>query len=104
LSFAQQQNLNPNFFPPRPKIGKFLPENIDPFLCTHLVFAFGWIKNGKLTSFEANDVAASSDGKPGLYQVPTLWISAINFPASNFGQIYTPKAQRCIPLDNNIEF
>lgn len=50
----------------RPKIGKFLPENIDPHLCTHVIFAFGWIKGGKLTSFEASDI--SSDGKVGLYQ------------------------------------
>ncbi len=50
----------------RPKIGKYLPENLDPHLCTHVIFAFGWIKNGKLTSFEASDV--SSTGKPGLYQ------------------------------------
>lgn len=50
----------------RPKKGKFLPEDIDPHLCTHVIFAFGWIKNGKLTSFEANDV--SNDGKVGLYQ------------------------------------
>ena len=28
----------------RPKKGKFLPEDIDPFLCTHVIFAFGWIK------------------------------------------------------------
>ena len=53
----------------RPKIGKYLPENIDPFLCTHIVFAFGWIKNGKLTSFEANDVSNSPDGKAGHYLV-----------------------------------
>jgi len=50
----------------RPKAGKFLPENIDPHLCTHVIFAFGWIKDGKLSSFEANDV--SGDGKLGLYQ------------------------------------
>ena len=50
----------------RPKIGKFLPEFLDAHLCTHVIFAFGWIKNGKLTSFEASDVA--STGKPGLYQ------------------------------------
>jgi len=50
----------------RPKKGKFLPEYIDPFLCTHVIFAFGWIKGGRLTSFEANDV--SGDGKAGLYQ------------------------------------
>jgi len=50
----------------RPKKGKFLPEYIDPFLCTHVIFAFGWIKDGRLSSFEANDV--SGDGKLGLYQ------------------------------------
>ncbi len=50
----------------RPKIGKFLPENIDPHLCTHVIFAFGWIKKGKLSSFEAGDISA--DGKSGLYQ------------------------------------
>jgi len=50
----------------RQKIGKFLPENIDPHLCTHIIFAFGWIKNGKLTSFEANDVSNSPDGKAGM--------------------------------------
>ena len=50
----------------RPKKGKYLPEYIDPFLCTHVIFAFGWIKDGRLSSFEANDV--SGDGKLGLYQ------------------------------------
>ena len=51
----------------RPKIGKFLPEYIDPFLCTHIIFAFGWIKNGKLTTFESSDLTAN-DGGAGLYQ------------------------------------
>ena len=49
----------------RPKLGKFLPEDIDPFLCTHIIFAFGWLKNGKLASFEENDETGS--GKVGLY-------------------------------------
>eukprot|EP00090_Calanus_glacialis_P000625 TRINITY_DN1040_c0_g1_i1.p1 TRINITY_DN1040_c0_g1~~TRINITY_DN1040_c0_g1_i1.p1 ORF type:complete len:1056 (-),score=204.14 TRINITY_DN1040_c0_g1_i1:2491-5658(-) len=49
----------------RPKIGKFLPEDIDPFMCTHIIFAFGWLKNGKLASFEEND--ETGGGKVGLY-------------------------------------
>ena len=49
----------------RPKLGKFLPEDIDPFLCTHVIFAFGWLKNGKLASFEEND--ETGGGKVGLY-------------------------------------
>ncbi|CAH1391338.1 unnamed protein product [Nezara viridula] len=50
----------------RPKIGKFLPEDIDPDLCTHIIFAFGWLKKGKLSSFESND--ETKDGKIGLYE------------------------------------
>ncbi|XP_025832277.1 probable chitinase 10 [Agrilus planipennis] len=50
----------------RPKIGKYLPEDITPDLCTHLIFAFGWMKKGKLSSFESND--ETKDGKVGLYE------------------------------------
>lgn len=49
----------------RPKVGKFLPEDIEPDLCTHIIFAFGWLKKGKLSSFESND--ETKDGKVGLY-------------------------------------
>ncbi|GBP48406.1 Chitotriosidase-1 [Eumeta japonica] len=49
----------------RQKIGKFLPEDIQPDLCTHIIFAFGWLKKGKLSSFESND--ETKDGKTGLY-------------------------------------
>ncbi|KAL1130578.1 hypothetical protein AAG570_011824, partial [Ranatra chinensis] len=50
----------------RQKIGKFLPEDIDPDLCTHIIFAFGWLKKGKLSSFETND--ETREGKVGLYE------------------------------------
>nr|CAD7445393.1 unnamed protein product [Timema bartmani] len=50
----------------RPKHGKFLPEDIQPDLCTHVIFAFGWLKKGKLSSFESND--ETKDGKTGLYE------------------------------------
>lgn len=49
----------------RVKIGKFLPEDIPADLCTHIIFAFGWLKKGKLSSFEGND--ETKDGKVGLY-------------------------------------
>lgn len=49
----------------RTKIGKFLPEDIPADLCTHLIFAFGWLKKGKLSSFESND--ETKDGTPGFY-------------------------------------
>lgn len=37
----------------RPGAGKFEPANIDPKLCTHLVYAFATLKDHKLT--EANE-------------------------------------------------
>ena len=49
----------------RVKIGKFVPEDIPADLCTHIIFAFGWLKKGKLSSFESND--ETKDGKVGLY-------------------------------------
>lgn len=49
----------------RVKIGKFLPEDIPADLCTHIIFAFGWLKKGRLSSFESND--ETKDGKVGLY-------------------------------------
>jgi chitinase len=39
----------------RPKHGKFLPEDIEPDLCTHIIFAFEWFKKSKLSLFESND-------------------------------------------------
>jgi chitinase len=50
----------------RTKIGKFLPEDIPADLCTHIIFAFGWLKKGKLSSFESND--ETKDGKIGNYE------------------------------------
>lgn len=49
----------------RPKIGKFVPEDIPADLCTHIIFAFGWLKKGKLSSYETND--ETKDTVPGLY-------------------------------------
>ncbi|CAF0742100.1 unnamed protein product [Brachionus calyciflorus] len=41
----------------RPKPAQFLPENVDPFLCTHIVYAFAYIDNYTLTirTIEEND-------------------------------------------------
>jgi len=40
----------------RPGAGKFFPENIDPFLCTHLVYSFAKIaQDNTLAMFEWND-------------------------------------------------
>lgn len=41
----------------RPGLGKFWPENIDPYLCTHLVYSFAKINRNTdtLAMYEWND-------------------------------------------------
>lgn len=46
--------------------GKFLPEDIDTELCTHIIFAFGWMKKHKVSAFDASD--DTKNGKKGLYE------------------------------------
>ncbi|KAG1661587.1 putative chitinase 10 [Nymphon striatum] len=46
----------------RPSIGKFAPEDIDPFMCTHIIYAFAAIKDNKLAPSEEYD-----EGRNGLY-------------------------------------
>lgn len=51
----------------RPKPGIYFPEDIDPSLCTHIIFAFGKINdNSELQAFEWND--ESTDWAPGMYK------------------------------------
>lgn len=35
--------------------GKFTPGNVDPALCTHVIFAFGTLKDSKLTFVDGKD-------------------------------------------------
>ncbi|KAL0181241.1 hypothetical protein M9458_024160, partial [Cirrhinus mrigala] len=40
----------------RPGIGKYMPANVDPFLCTHLLYAFAMINYAnELVTYEWND-------------------------------------------------
>ncbi|CAO2599612.1 Acidic mammalian chitinase, partial [Lemmus lemmus] len=40
----------------RPGLGHFTPDNIDPCLCTHLIYAFAGMQNNEITTIEWNDV------------------------------------------------
>ncbi|XP_072500421.1 acidic mammalian chitinase-like isoform X2 [Notamacropus eugenii] len=40
----------------RDGLGKFTPDNIDPCLCTHLIYAFAGMSNNEITTIEWNDV------------------------------------------------
>lgn len=56
----------------RPGAGKFQPENIDPKLCTHIVYAFATLQDYKLTEATDDDpenyesVIALRDNNPDL--------------------------------------
>uniref|UniRef100_G3UUJ2 GH18 domain-containing protein n=1 Tax=Meleagris gallopavo TaxID=9103 RepID=G3UUJ2_MELGA len=39
----------------RPGLGKYMPDNIDPCLCTHLLYAFAGMSNNEITTYEWND-------------------------------------------------
>ncbi|KAJ8400201.1 hypothetical protein AAFF_G00398950 [Aldrovandia affinis] len=39
----------------RPGVGKFTPANVDPFLCTHVIYAIATIRNNQITTIEWND-------------------------------------------------
>ncbi|XP_050767214.1 acidic mammalian chitinase-like [Gymnogyps californianus] len=39
----------------RPGLGKFMPDNIDPCLCNHLIYAFAGMSNNEITTYEWND-------------------------------------------------
>lgn len=51
--------------PKRPGAGRFEVENIDPFLCTHVIYAFAGMENYRLAPGHASDMG---DGfKEGTY-------------------------------------
>ncbi|NWR77731.1 CHIA chitinase, partial [Centropus unirufus] len=40
----------------RPGLGKFMPDNIDPCLCDHLIYAFAGMNNNEIATYEWDDV------------------------------------------------
>ncbi|XP_061488232.1 acidic mammalian chitinase-like [Rhineura floridana] len=40
----------------RPGLGRYKPDNIDPCLCTHLIYAFAGMRNNEIATIEWNDV------------------------------------------------
>ncbi|XP_060087398.1 chitotriosidase-1-like [Heteronotia binoei] len=79
----------------RPERGRFLPENIDPNLCTHLIYAFAGMNENKITTVEWNDEKLYQDfnklkqKNPGLKTL--LAIGGWNFGSPKFSaMVATP--------------
>ena len=49
----------------RPTSGKFMPEQIDPSLCTHIIYAFAKVVDDRLVAYEWND--EDTQYSKGLY-------------------------------------
>lgn len=54
----------------RPEVGKFYPENTDPTLCSHMIYAFATMRGNELHPSEWNDEA--SDFILGMYERFTI--------------------------------
>uniref|UniRef100_A0A8C6C2E2 chitinase n=1 Tax=Monodon monoceros TaxID=40151 RepID=A0A8C6C2E2_MONMO len=46
----------------RPGIARYMPENVDPCLCTHIIFAFTGMTNNQMTTIEWNDETLYQQG------------------------------------------
>ena len=49
----------------RPGGGSMVPEDIDPCLCTHIIYAFSEMENNQLIPMEKHDLKDGS--QPGTY-------------------------------------
>ncbi|CAL8367373.1 unnamed protein product [Lota lota] len=73
----------------RPNVGKFLPTNVDPDLCTHLIYAFSIINHAnELVTYEWNDESlytSFNDLKKSNPSLKTLLaVGGWNFGTSQF--------------------
>ena len=46
-----------------------MPENVDPFLCTHIIYSFAKLTNYELAAFEWND--EDTEWSVGMYRRAT---------------------------------
>ncbi|XP_013402309.1 chitotriosidase-1 [Lingula anatina] len=98
----------------RPSPGKFFPEDIDPNLCTHLIYAFAKFNGNRLAAFEWND--ESTDWSVGLYerfnnlkkQNPNLKtliaVGGWNLASGPFTKMVSTAANRREFIDTSIKF
>ncbi|XP_025081745.1 acidic mammalian chitinase-like [Pomacea canaliculata] len=98
----------------RPNSGKFMPENIDPSLCTHAIYAFAKLIGNHLAPFEWND--DNTDWSVGLYErfnqlknlnpalKTLLAVGGWNMGSEPFTQIVQSPSNRREFITQSIEF
>ncbi|XP_067863876.1 acidic mammalian chitinase-like [Heptranchias perlo] len=92
----------------RPGLGKYMPENVDPCLCTHLLYAFAGMKDNEITTIEWNDVTLyhsfnSLKNKNGNLKT-LLSIGGWNFGTQKFSNMVSTEANRQTFIKSVISF
>ncbi|KFQ40177.1 Acidic mammalian chitinase, partial [Mesitornis unicolor] len=92
----------------RPGAGKFMPDNIDPCLCNHLIYAFAGMNNNEITTYEWNDetLYKSFNGlKNQNRNLKTLLaIGGWNFGTSKFSTMVSTPQNRQTFIKSVIKF
>ncbi|XP_050811824.1 chitotriosidase-1-like isoform X1 [Gopherus flavomarginatus] len=92
----------------RPAQGRFLPENIDPNLCTHLIYAFAGLDDNQITTVEWNDEQhyktfnGLKSKNPGLKTL--LAIGGWNFGSEKFSSMVSTPGNRRTFILSVVEF
>lgn len=94
--------------------GKFLPENIEPSLCTHIIFSFAKLVNDRIEPYEWND--QSTEWSDGSYarimklkeQNPNLKvllaIGGWNHGSAAFSDVVNNDVQRANFVKNAVDY
>ncbi|XP_061112821.1 acidic mammalian chitinase-like isoform X2 [Conger conger] len=93
----------------RPGTGKYMPANVDPFLCTHLIYAFSIINNtNELATQEWNDETLYKDFNALKTKNPSLKtllaVGGWNFGVSQFTIMVSSPANRQRFIQSSIKF
>ncbi|XP_070696377.1 acidic mammalian chitinase-like [Pempheris klunzingeri] len=93
----------------RPGVGKYLPANVDPNLCTHLIYAFSIISSSnELTTYEWNDdvlYKSFNELKNRNPQLKTLLaVGGWNFGTTQFTIMVSSPANRQRFIQSSIRF
>ncbi|KAK1800016.1 hypothetical protein P4O66_006513 [Electrophorus voltai] len=110
--FAYSEDLGcyfTNWSQYRPGIGKYMPSNVDPFLCTHLFYAFAMINYAnEIVTYEWNDETlyeafnGLKNKNPGL--ITFLAVGGWNFGSTQFSIMVSSAENRQKFIQSTIIF
>ncbi len=94
--------------------GKYLPENIDPKLCTHVIYSFAKLTASQLEATGWND--KSTDWSKGMYERTTdlkkvnpslkvmLAVGGLKFESGPFSDMVTDQALRQKFVNTSVDY